>query len=216
MSDIITYMEIIITGIFMLVIFGMIKSFLSRYNQHQIIKKLKELVSVLEKEDKQTPTKDFLYFLSKNTHLPQDEYFRKELEQFVNLYSKNYIENISIKNIFLVWISILENNILYTPDKNLSIKEYQNIYEIENNNIFEKIANQYKEDIISDIDNVSNKKKFFYLKVNNSIELFLNKYTKESDSLLPFYWFPFSSIFLNKISKIDYKTWFTIKKCLKI
>lgn len=208
-------MEIIITGIFLLVFFGIVKSFISRYNQNQIIKKFKELTCVLDEENKEISTKDFLHFLSKNINLPQDEYFRKELEQFVNLYSKNYKENISIKNIFLIWVSILENNILYTPDKNLSIKEYQNIYEIENNNIFSKIENQYKEDIISSIDNLPNKKKLFYLKVNNSIELFLNKYAKESGDLLPFYWFPFSSIFLKNISRIDYKTWFTIKKCLK-
>lgn len=207
-------MEIIIQIAIVIVVFFLLKSLWKKYIQWQVVKKYKQLLSTLKEEDKKISINDFLTFLSNNIDINQDAFFKEKLTEFINLYSNGYKNGISTFEIFLCWITRIKYDILFVPDKGLSINEYQNIYERENKNVFEKIEYQNKTNIRDEINDQLLKSRLFYLRLNNTIELFLNKQAKESDSLFPFYWFPFSNLFLKNLYRINYKTWFIIESLL--
>src|SRR3989344_4541040 len=118
-------MEIIIQIAIIIAIFFLFKSLWEKYVQWQIIKRYKQLLSVLKEENKKVPIKDFLSFLSNNIDLNQDVFFKKKLTDFIGLYSDHYRNSISVFEILLCWLTRIKYDILYIPNKDLSISEYQ-------------------------------------------------------------------------------------------
>lgn len=198
------------------ILFFLIKMIIKKYVQWQTVKRYKKVLGVLrEEKDKKIPIGNFTSFLTDNININQDTFFKQKIKEFVNLYSSHYKQTgISILEIFICWITRIRHDILYTPEHNLSVNEYQGIYESENENVFEKIEHQYKLNIQSGTNDELVKNRLFYLRLSNAIELFLNKYAKENDTLFVFYWFDFYKFFLKNISKINYKTWFVIETSL--
>lgn len=192
------------------------KMIIKKYIQWQTVKKYKKVLGVLrEEKDKKIPIESFTLFLTDNVNTNQDTFFKEKIKEFVELYSSHHKQTgISILEIFICWITRIRHDILFTPGHNLSVNEYQSIYESENENVFEKIEHQYKLNIQSGTNDELLKNRLFYLRLSNAIELFLNKYAKENDTLFVFYWFDFYKFFLRNISKIDYKTWFVIETSL--
>lgn len=210
-------MEIIFQIAGVLILFFLLKIIWGKYIQWQIIKKFNKLLGVLKEEKSKIKIEEYISFLKNNVNLTQDNYFKEKITNYTNLYSDHYKNGISALEIFTSWFSHLKHEILHNPyndQTHYRAGEYQSVYESENKNIFEKIENQYKSNIRDGIKDESLKNKLFFLRLNNSIELFLSKYAKSSDTLLVFYWFDFYPFFLKYISKINYKTWFVIDSSL--
>lgn len=208
---------IFIAIISVLILFFITKVLFKKYIQRQIITKFRKTLDILrEDEKKKIPVDEFISFLTNNININQDSFFKGRMKNFSDLYSDHYKKEggISTLAIFICWITRIRYDILYIPNNNLSLNEYQNIYEAENENIFEKIEHQYKLNVRDGVNDDLFKNRLFYLRLNNTIELFLNKYIKESGSILVFYWFDFYPYFLKNISKINHDTWFIIESSL--
>ena len=207
-------MEIIFQIAGILILFFIFRMIWSRYIQWQVVKKYNKLLSVLKGEKNKIKIEEYVSFLTTNINLTQDDFFKEKITNYANLYSDHYKNGISAFEILTSWLSNFRYYILYIPDKNISVKEYQSTYESENRSIFEKIENQYKTNIRDGVSDESSKNRLFFLRLNNVIEIFLSKHAKSSDSLLSFYWFDFYPFFLKNISKMNYKTWFLIDSSL--
>lgn len=193
------------------------KMVIKKYIQWQIVKKYNKLLGVLKEEKNKIKIEEYVSFLKNNINLTQDNYFKEKITNYINLYSDHYKNGISALEIFTIWISNLKHEILHNPyndQTHYRAGEYQSVYESENKNVFEKIEHQYKLNIQDGINDELSKNRLFYLRLSNAIELFLNKYAKENDTLFVFYWFDFYKFFLKNISKINYKTWFVTETSL--
>jgi hypothetical protein len=129
-----------------LIVIFLIKVFSKKYIQWQVIKRYKTLLSDLgEKKYERIPIEEFTTFLAVNINIYQDAFFKEKLKEFIDSYSSHYKQTgISFSEIFICWLTRIEHDILYTPDDNISVREYQSIYESENEDVFKKIEHQYK------------------------------------------------------------------------
>ena len=201
--------------IFFLIIFFLLKILSKKYTQKHTIKKFNKLWNALVEDEKnKIPTEKFVSFLNDNININQDVFLKEKIKNFLELYSNGFKNGISILEIFRCWLTRIRYDILFIPNENQPANEYEKMYKSENDNIFKKIEYQYSLNIQNGVNDEVLKNKVFFLRLNNTIELFLNKYTKESTSPLFFYWFDFFNYFLKNISKIDSWTWHMIESSL--